>query len=196
MKTRTSWPLMLIAAGFLLASCQEPPKAEAVRTAAIADGEIDPAAWGKVYPVNYDMWKQTAEPTPAGKSKYKPGFDADNITYDKLSEFPYMALLFNGWGFGVEYNEPRGHAYMLKDQVDIDPSRVKAGGVCLTCKTPYAPKLEKEKGLDYYSKPWAEVRGMIPAKHQELGVACIDCHDNKDMSLVISREFTLGKALA
>lgn len=177
-----------------LSACQK-PKPEQVRAVKIADGEVDPGEWGKTYPIEYDLWKKTAEPTATGKSKYKRGFDADKITYDKLSEFPYMALLFNGFGFGVEYNEPRGHAYMVKDQVDIDPSRVAAGGVCLTCKTPYAPKLEKEKGMDFYMKPWDEVRHMIPEKHQELGVACIDCHDNKDMSLKISRGFTLGKAL-
>ena len=57
-----------------------------------------------------------------------------------------MALLFNGWGFGTEYNEPRGHAYMVIDQMDIDQGRVKAGGVCLTCKTPYAPRLRKRDG--------------------------------------------------
>ncbi|MEW6221146.1 MAG: ammonia-forming cytochrome c nitrite reductase subunit c552 [Thermodesulfobacteriota bacterium] len=176
--------------------CQAPPKTEAVRPVKIAEGEMDPAAWGKAYPINYDLWKKTAEPTAPGKSVYKRGFDADGITYDKLSEFPYMALLFNGWGFGVEYNEPRGHAYMLKDQLEIDSSRVKAGGVCLTCKTPYAPKLEREKGYDYYSKPWKEMHGMIPAEHQELGVACIDCHAPQDMSLRLSREFTLGRALA
>ena len=196
MKKRILLPLVLMAAGsVMLAGCNAPEKVEAVRPVQIAEGEMDPGEWGKAYPVHYDLWKKTAEPTEPGKSKYKRGFDADGITYDKLSEFPYMALLFNGWGFGVEYNEPRGHAYMMKDQVDIDPSRVKAGGVCLTCKTPYAPKLEKEMGLDYYSKPWAEVRAMIPEKHQDMGVACIDCHDSKDMSLVLSREFTLGKAL-
>src|SRR5512143_2602652 len=184
----------LVAAALVLSGCQ-PPKTEVVRPVKIAEGEIDPAAWGKAYPVNYDLWKKTEEPTPAGKSKYKRGYDADKITYDKLSEFPYMALLFNGWGFGVEYNEPRGHAYMLKDQIDVDPSRVKAGGVCLTCKTPYAPKLEKEKGQEYYGRPWNEVHAMVPEAHRELGVACIDCHDPKDMSLKISREFTLSKAL-
>lgn len=172
-----------------------PQKTETVRPIKIADGEIDPAEWGKAYPSNYELWKKTAEPTQAGKSKYKRGFDADRITYDKLSEFPYMALLFSGWGFGVEYNEPRGHAYMLKDQLEIDPSRIKAGGVCLTCKTPYAPKLEKEMGVDYYKKTWHDVHATIPKDHQELGVACIDCHDNKDMSLKISRGFTLVKAL-
>ncbi|MFZ5758220.1 MAG: ammonia-forming cytochrome c nitrite reductase subunit c552 [Thermodesulfobacteriota bacterium] len=196
MKKKLAMSLVLLAAaGLLMSGCNAPEKVEAVRPVKIADDEIDPAEWGKAYPVHYDLWGKTEEPTEPGKSKYKRGFDADNITYDKLSEFPYMALLFNGWGFGVEYNEPRGHAYMIKDQLEIDPSRLKAGGVCLTCKTPYATRLEAEMGKDYYSKPWTEVHAKIPEKHRELGVACIDCHDNKDMSLVISRQVTLGKAL-
>jgi nitrite reductase (cytochrome c-552) len=96
----------------------------------------------------------------------------------------------------VAYNEPRGHAFMIKDQIEIDASRVGAGGVCLTCKTPYAPKLEKDLGLAYYKEPFLDVLGKIPKQHRELGVACVDCHQSKDMSLIISREFTLGKALA
>lgn len=198
MKKRYMLPIMLIAVsaiGFWRSSTTSAADTASTATAPIASGEIDPGVWGKSYPAQYELWKQTADPTQTGKSKYKKGFDADGITYDKLSEFPYMALLFNGWGFGIEYNEPRGHAKMLSDQVIIDPSRVGAGGVCLTCKTPYASTLEKEKGLDYYSKPWDEVRHMIPEKHQELGVACIDCHNNTDMSLKLSRGFTLGKAL-
>jgi nitrite reductase (cytochrome c-552) len=180
--------------GVLMFSCA-PQKAQPIKPVSIADNNYEPADWGKAYPVNYELWKKTEEPTPAGKSKYKRGFDADRITYDKLSEFPYMALLFNGWGFGTEYNEPRGHAYMVVDQLEIDPSRVKAGGVCLSCKTPYAAKLEREMGKDYYMKSYQDVHAMIPEQHRKLGVACIDCHDNKDMSLKISREFTLVNAL-
>lgn len=185
--------LALMATLALGAGCS-PEKPKPVKTVEIADGTIDPAQWGKAWPVEYDMWKKTGEPTPAGKSKYKKGNDA-GVTYDKLSEYPFLALLFNGWGFGVEYNEPRGHLNMLKDQSLIDPSRVKAGGVCLTCKTPYAPQLEKKMGKDYFSKPYNEVLAEIPKEYQELGVACIDCHDNKDMSIKLSRGFTLGKAL-
>lgn len=169
--------------------------AEPAKRVEIPANEIDPAVWAKAWPSEYELWKKTEEPTPTGKSVYKKGFDADKITYDKLAEFPYMALLFNGWGFGVEYNEPRGHAHMMRDQLDVDPSRVKAGGVCLSCKTPYAPSLLKEMGQDYFSKAYKEVLAGVPDKHQTLGVACIDCHDSKDMSLKISREFTLGVAL-
>jgi nitrite reductase (cytochrome c-552) len=173
-------------------AAEKPGQEQAV---AIPDNTVDPAVWGKAYPLEYGLWLQTEEPTPPGKSKYKVGFDADNITYDKLSMYPYMALLFNGWGFGVEYNEPRGHAHMLKDQLEIDAKRVGAGGVCLTCKTPYAPQLEEKMGKDYYMMPFREVVNLIPEEHRELGVACIDCHDNKDMSLKLSRGFTLDKAL-
>jgi nitrite reductase (cytochrome c-552) len=191
--------LMLVAVccaiGVLAMSGCSPKKAEPVKTVQIPEGEVDPAVWGKAYPTEYELWKKTEEPAAAGKSKYKRGFDADKVTYDKLSEFPYMALLFNGWGFGVEYNEPRGHAYMLRDQLEVDATRVKAGGVCLTCKTPYAPRLEKEMGVEYYKTPFKEVLARIPEPNRTLGVACIDCHDNKDMTLKISREFTLGTAL-
>lgn len=179
---------------FFVGGCQ-PPKTEPVRPVKIVDGDVDPANWGKAYPIHYDLWKKTEEPTEPGKSKYKRGFDADRIIYDKLSEYPYMALLFNGWGFGVEYNEPRGHAYMVIDQLDVDAGRVKAGGVCLSCKTPYAPKLEKEMGIDYYKMPYKDVYSRIPDKFKKLGVACIDCHNNRDMSLNISRGFVLNGAL-
>jgi nitrite reductase (cytochrome c-552) len=190
------WILLItvVVTALAIFACQ-PPKTEPVRPVKIADGDLDPANWGKAYPIHYELWKKTEEPTQPGKSKYKRGFDADAVTYDKLSEFPFMALLFSGWGFGVEYNEPRGHAYMIKDQLSIDEARLKAGGVCLTCKTPYATKLEAELGPAYYYTPWKEVHARIPKEHQELGVACVDCHDNKDMSLKISRTTTLTKAL-
>ena len=178
----------------LLPGCA-PTKPEPVKTVTIPDGTIDPALWGKAYPEEFEAWKKTAESEPAGKSKYKKGMDQGHEFYDKLSEYPYMALLFNGWGFGIEYNEPRGHMKMMSDQSDIDQSRTKAGGVCLSCKTPYSIPFQQKMGVDYYKKPYKEVLGMIPEEHRALGVACIDCHDNKDMSLKISRGFTLGAAL-
>jgi nitrite reductase (cytochrome c-552) len=183
----------LAAAASLYGCGQQKP--EPVKTVAIPANEVDPAVWGKAYPTEYELWKKTEEPTAVGKSVYKRGWDADKITYDKLAEFPYLALLFNGWGFGVEYNEPRGHAYMLTDQLEVDPSRIKSGGVCLSCKTPFAPPLQKTMGKDYYAKPYKEVLAQIPEKHRTLGVACIDCHDNNDMSLKLSRDFTLTAAL-
>jgi nitrite reductase (cytochrome c-552) len=195
---RRGWIVMLGLIGLVgawgLYACA-PSKPEPVKTVAIADGDFDPANWGKAYPLEYDSWLKTKEPRPAGKSKYKKGFDTDNVIYDKLSEFPYMPLLFNGWGFGVEYNEPRGHHYMLIDQLEVDPSRLKSGGACLTCKTPYAPKMQQEMGVDYFKLPYLEVHSKIPVNFQKLGVTCVDCHDNKTLNPKLSR-WTLKKALA
>ncbi|MBU2537335.1 MAG: ammonia-forming cytochrome c nitrite reductase subunit c552 [Proteobacteria bacterium] len=195
MKMKVFAPFMAAALCGLLATACAPPKPEQVKGFQIPDGTIDPAVWGKAYPEEYESWKKTAEATPAGKSKYKKGND-NGQTFDKLSEYPFNALLFNGWGFGVEYNEPRGHFYMLTDQLEVDPSRIKSGGACLTCKTPYASQLAEKYGTDYFSKPYNDVLNLIPKEHQKLGVACIDCHDNKDMTLKLSRGFTLGKGLA
>ena len=76
--------LAILTPVLFLTACQKPTPQQVVAVK-IADGEIDPAQWGKAYPTEYELWKKTEEPTPAGKSKYKKGFDADNITYDKLS---------------------------------------------------------------------------------------------------------------
>ncbi|BCS54431.1 cytochrome c-552 [Geobacter sp. SVR] len=188
------WTLAALLAVAGAAGCA-PKKVEQVETTQIADGEIDPKAWGKAFPVEYELWRKTGEPTPAGKSRYKRGYDEGKEQPDKLDEYPFLALLYNGWGFGVEYREPRGHQFMIKDQLEVDPGRVKAGGSCLTCKTPYAPILQGKMGQEYFSKPYKEVLDMIPKEHQTLGVACIDCHSNRDMALKISRGFTLGKGL-
>lgn len=194
MRSKLLVPLMAVAlCGAMITACA-PPKAEQAKIAEIPDGTIDPAVWGKNYPEEYQTWKDTAQPTPEGKSKYKKGNDGGKV-YDKLSEYPFIALLFNGWGFGIEYNEPRGHVYMMKDQKEIDPSRLKGGGACLTCKTPYAPILAQKQGVTYFSQSYADAVNQIPKEHQEVGVACIDCHNNKDMGLKISRGFTLTKAL-
>jgi nitrite reductase (cytochrome c-552) len=190
--------LGVLLAGFLVGSFAmlacTPQKPEPIRTGSIADGDINPANWGKIYPLEYDAWAKTKDPRPAGKSRYKKGYDTDLVIHDKLSEFPYMPLLFNGWGFGVEYNEPRGHWYMLTDQLEVDASRLKAGGACLTCKTPYVPILQKELGASYFSDPYLEVQAKIPKEFQTLGVSCSDCHDNRSMDLKLSRG-TLREAL-
>ncbi len=186
--------LVMLAATALWSGCTQ-HKVEPMTQAEIADGAIDPADWGKVYPAQYKLWKQTGEPTPAGKTKYKIGYDVGTERRDKLDEYPFLALLNNGWGFGNEYREPRGHYFMVQDQLEVDPGRYKAGGSCLTCKTPYAPALVKEMGKAYFYTPYKEVLAKLPKDQQTLGVSCVDCHDNRSMSLKISRGFTLGVAL-
>lgn len=177
------WWVFILALLLLTAAGCAPPKAERVHTATIPPGEVDPAVWGQVYPLEYDSFMKTRE-GGQGQSKYK-----GSELKDKLSEYPYLLVLFDGWGFGIEFNEPRGHYYMLTDQLEIDPSRRKPGGVCLSCKTPYAVRLKEEMGMDYFRLPYDQVYAKIPQNHAELGLACIDCHNPQNMDLTLSRWF-------
>ena len=96
---------------------------------------------------------QEQGPQPAGAQQIPQGLDRRRQVRQAERILLSWPCLFNGWGFGVEYNEIRGHYYMLIDQLEIDPSRLKAGGVCLTCKTPFAPKLMKEMGAELFQRP-------------------------------------------
>ncbi len=164
-----------------------PQKPEPVKVGGIPDNEFNPEEWGKVYPLHYESWSKTKDPKPAGKSKYRRGWDDDRIVYDRISEFPYSALLYNGWGFGIEYNEPRGHYYAVIDQLEIDQSRTKPGGVCLSCKSPYHKTFVREKGTAYLKAKFNDAVAMIPEKNRKLGPACIDCHKPATMGLTVNK---------
>ena len=177
----------------VLVACAAPPRPEVPPVRPAPDSK-DPKAWQALYPVEYDRWLATSQPRPAGLSEFKRGFDG-GITFDKLSELPFMPLLFNGWGFGVEYNEPRGHWWMLRDQQEVDHSRVKAGGACLTCKSPYSNDLHAKYGEKMMGMPYDQALQLIPAGQRDLGVSCVDCHDNKTLELRSPR-WTMKRALA
>lgn len=83
---------------------------------------------------------------------------------------------------------------MLIDQQEVDQSRTKAGGSCLTCKSPYINRLLAENGKDFLKLPYARALEKIPAEHRTLGAACSDCHDNRTMDLQLSR-WTILNAL-
>ena len=164
-----------------------PDKPNPVKVGEIPENEFDPAEWGRVYPVNYELWLKTKEPKKSGQSTYRRGWDDDRIVYDRLSELPFAALLYNGWGFGVEYNEPRGHFYSVIDQIEIDPSRTAPGGVCLACKSPYYKGFVEKKGMDFLKAKFMDAVNMLPEKNRKLGPACIDCHKHTDMGLTTNK---------
>ena len=159
--------LMDFLLSLLLFACQG-AKPESPKKTEIPENEIEPSVWGRNYPIEYDLWKQTAEEKPSGRSKYKKGSDAGGILFDKISEYPYLSVILSGMAFSIEYNEPRGHFYMLKDVLEIDPSRRSPGGACLTCKSPYANQLYKQFGTEYFKMTFDEAHSKIPDKHKEL----------------------------
>lgn len=171
------WVVCVAVLGLLTACAPEEPRTPDLQ--AVEEGSYDPGPWREVYPQQYADWEATKEMRPSD-SKYKRDGE-EGTDYDKLSEYPYMAAMTQGIGFAVEYNEPRGHWYMMIDQLAIDPARLRAGGVCLTCKSAYGHTLYEELGDEYFGIPYFDAVEQIPEEHRELGVTCLNCHDNETM---------------
>jgi len=146
--------------------------------------ELDPRSseWGKYFPRQYDSYMATQK--------------SDDIK-DILKKDPNLVVLWAGYGFSKDYNEPRGHFYMLEDNINtlrtgapVDENTGPMPTACWTCKSPDVPRLMKEKGdLDFFTGKWARWGDEIVNP-----VGCADCHDNKTMQLSVKRDF-LARAL-
>jgi nitrite reductase (cytochrome c-552) len=157
----------------------------------------DPAEWGKNYPRQYDSYRRTVdtERTRHGGSE----------AFQKLDADPHWRVIFQGYAFGVDYREERGHAYMLSDQEETERvKQFKQPGACLHChasvipayremgrKAGALPEEQVMKGFETLcAMPYSEARNVVDAKGRKLiqhPVACIDCHDPVSMQLRITR---------
>jgi nitrite reductase (cytochrome c-552) len=144
----------------------------------IGENEIDPAVWGKNFPLHYDRFMMTQEnygQTPYGGS--------DN--YSKLERYPAMIRIWAGYAFSIEHNEERGHFYAQIDQENTQ--RVKAPrnqpGACLNCHAAEAPLMIAEMGWEEFNH--TPYNDLVANAHT--GSSCSDCHDPVDMSLRLTR---------
>ncbi len=109
---------------------------------------------------------------------------------DALEENPELVVLWAGYGFSKDYNQPRGHAYAITDIYNTlrtggptGPGTGPMPSTCWTCKSPDVPRLMNEIGIkEFYEGKWAD-------KGEEVvnPIGCADCHNPKTMSLQISR---------
>ena len=144
--------------------------------------ESKSSEWGKYYPRQYDSYMQTK--------------DSDKID-DVLKKDPGLVILWAGYGFAKDYNAPRGHHYILEDNINTlrtgGPTDDKTGPMptaCWTCKSPDVPRYMHENSeLDYFTGKWARLGTEISNP-----VGCADCHDNKTMKLTPARPF-LARAM-
>ncbi len=179
-------------------------KAEARQTVfevvKLSEAVDDPAEWGKNYPRQYDSYRRTVdtERTRHGGSE----------AFQKLDADPRWRLLFQGYAFGIDYREERGHAYMLSDQEETERvKQFKQPGACLHCHASILPAYREMgrragvaddrpqeqimKGFETVCPmPYADARNLADAKGDKLirhPVACIDCHDPASMRLRVTR---------
>nr|WP_245746147.1 ammonia-forming cytochrome c nitrite reductase subunit c552 [Evansella caseinilytica] len=120
---------------------------------------------------------------------------------------PYLPIVWNGFGFAVEYNLTRGHTYAFEDQMNVRriTSNPNAVSACMSCKTTLFPQMIEEFGpeqaykLNYHDEalPWLEEtagadKGMMTdhegnvAEWGHVSVGCSTCHDPVTMELRIS----------
>jgi len=139
--------------------------------------ESKSAEWGKHYPRQYDSYLKTKQ--------------SDEIK-DMLKSDPALVVMWAGYGFAKDYNAPRGHFYILEDNINtlrtggpIDNGTGPMPTACWTCKSPDVPRLMDAKGeLDYFTGKWARWGKEIVNP-----VGCADCHDNETMKLTVSRDY-------
>ncbi len=158
----------------------------------IDENTIDPAEWGKNFPRQYDTYKRTVDTV---RTKH-----GGSEAFQKLDADPRWRELFNGYAFGVDYREERGHAFMLADQDMTERVKnFKQPGACLHCHAAVIPAYRekgKEAGIPdsdtlgqimkgfetVCAMPYADARSLV--SHP---ISCGDCHDPSSMRLRVTR---------
>ena len=170
---------------------------KAATAPAIDETTDDPAAWGKIFPLQYELYLKTVDMvrTRYGGSEAMPRTPtaADPrslVSRSKSEEDAGLRAIWQGYAFAVDFREERGHAYMLEDQrLTQRQVVVKQPGACLNCHASTTVAYRKEGGGDLVkgfekvnAMPYADAAKLV--KHP---VACIDCHDPANMALRVTR---------
>jgi nitrite reductase (cytochrome c-552) len=162
----------------------------------------DPAEWGKNWPREYDGYLRTALPS---RTKYGGGSASESmLPPEKAEKNPWLARMFAGYAFAIDYRDRRGHANMLLDQEQTKRTKErKQPGSCLHCHAsviplyrqagaeiaPSAPPAEQlQKGFEAIGKlDYWEANARLEKAGHKHPVSCVDCHDPKSMQLRVTR---------
>jgi nitrite reductase (cytochrome c-552) len=167
------------------------------RVVELTDETMDPAIWGKNFPLQYDGYVKTVDQvrTRYGGSEAVPRTptSADprsHVAQSRLEEDPRLKTMWAGYAFARDFREERGHAYMLDDQTFTERQQAATQpGTCMHCHASvYVPykKLGGGNLIAGFEKmnqmPYPEARKLVTHP-----VACIDCHDPQTMQLRVTR---------
>src|ERR1044072_8318246 len=89
------------------------------RVVELNDDTVDPAIWGKNFPLQYDDYLKTTDQvrTRYGGSEAEPRTptQADPrsvVAQSRLEEDPRLKVMWAGYGVSKDFRRERGHAYM------------------------------------------------------------------------------------
>ena len=86
---------------------KEEAKHPRVNVIELKESDTDSKIWAQNFPREYDGYKRTVD---ADRTRY-----GGSEVYSKLDQDPEWKRFFDGYAFGVDYREERGHAYSLDD---------------------------------------------------------------------------------
>jgi nitrite reductase (cytochrome c-552) len=168
--------LATVLTGVLVFLKNQPPQQRAFQpVTAIKPLEPDSSIWGLNYPNEYSSLLLTAgnnTPTMYGGSA--------KLSY--LIEDPRLVILFAGYSFSHDYNQPRGHQNTLIDVRATKRVTATTHATCYSCKSSDNPGLWTQMGMEAYdAKLFAD---MTPDINNPIG--CANCHEAGTMRLVIT----------
>ena len=158
---------------------------------------VDPAIWGRNFPIQYEQYLKTEEFTPskyggASLEPHTPTADdpRTEVPESKIEQDPRLKDMWAGYAFATDYRHARGHMHMLDDQrYTLRVTQFDQPGTCLNCHASTVPVMQElgdgdiRKGFDAMNKMTYEEAAKL-ADHP---VTCIDCHDPETMKLTITR---------
>jgi nitrite reductase (cytochrome c-552) len=169
--------LAVVLTGILIFLKNQPPEQRAViqPVVTVLPLEADSSIWGQNYPNEYSSLLLTADnntPTTYGGSAQK----------SYLLEDPRLVLLFAGYPFSKDYNQPRGHANTLIDIRATKRVTDTTHATCYSCKSSDNPGLWAQMGMEAYDAQLFPA--MTPSINNPIG--CANCHEAGTMRLVIT----------
>jgi nitrite reductase (cytochrome c-552) len=167
------------------------------RVVELSEDTVDPEAWGKNFPLQYDGYKRTVDQvrTRYGGSEAVPrtptAVDPRSVVaQSRLEEDPRLKIMWAGYAFAKDFREERGHAYMLDDQTFTERQVVvQQPGTCMHCHASVYGPYRKLGGGDLIKgfEAMNQMKYQEARKLVEHPVACIDCHDPSTMQLRVTR---------
>ncbi|MCC6796535.1 MAG: ammonia-forming cytochrome c nitrite reductase subunit c552 [Candidatus Hydrogenedentes bacterium] len=166
------------------------------RVVELTDDTVDPAIWGKNFPLQYDGYQRTVDMVRTrfggSEAEARTPTDADPrsvVAQSKLEEDPRLKTMWAGYAFARDFREERGHAYMLEDQTFTERQQVPQPGTCMNCHASVYT-IYKQLGNGDLKAGFDALNAMKYADARKLAehpVTCIDCHDPETMALRITR---------
>jgi nitrite reductase (cytochrome c-552) len=169
--------LAVILAGVLMFLKNQPPQERAVIQPLITVQAMEPdsSIWGQNFPNEYSSLLLTA-----GNNASTLYGGSAKLSY--LVEDPRLVILFAGFSFSHDYNQPRGHQNTLIDIRATKRVTDITHATCYSCKSSDNPGLWEQMGMEAYdAKLFAE---LTPNINNPIG--CANCHEAGTMRLIIT----------